>query len=95
MDQDSSGAIDRTEMFNFMKKKEFVAQNKPKTLQKTKSRTYSEAELAAGGLVKKTSVPEGISLIKVAEKRIAAAKADMGTMQLPEVPEKLTQETDD
>ena len=36
-----------------------------------------------------------VSLIKVAEKRIAAAKADMGTMQLPEVPEKLTQETDD
>ena len=40
-------------------------------------------------------MPEGVSIIKMAEKRIAAAKADMGTLQLPEVPEKCTQKTDE
>lgn len=92
MDEDGNGQIDRTEMFNFMKKKEFVAPNEPAKIVKTKTKTETEL---AGGLAKKPSVPEGISLTKEAEKRINSMKADMGTLQIAKVSEKLTQSCDD
>jgi len=92
MDEDGNGTIDRTEMFKFMKNKEFVVPNEPAKLTKTKTKTETEL---AGGLGKKPSVPGGINLQKEADKRISAAKADVGTLQLAKVSQKLEQSVDD
>ena len=54
MDEDGNGTIDQKEMFNFMKKKEFVAPNAPQqTLTKTK--TKKDSELSASTIKKQAN----------------------------------------